>query len=98
MWLTLIGSPVSGSGIRQIVGVLVMQIEDLGQRVRGAGELGMVDDVGDALAVDPDLARRPAGPSEIARPCVPASFPPVRGRLHLSRHDLRKRRSEVRIW
>ena len=56
MWLTGIGSPVSGSGIRQDLGVLVMEIEDLGQRMGGAAQLGMVDDVGDALAVDPDLA------------------------------------------
>ena len=33
-----------------------MEIEDLGQRMGGAAELGMVDDVGNALAVDPDLA------------------------------------------
>ena len=59
--------------------MLVMEIEDLGQRVRGATELGMVDDVGDALAVDPDLARASAGPSGIARPSVPASFSPCQG-------------------
>ena len=59
-----------------------MEIEDLGQRVRGAAELGMVDDVGDALAVDPDLARAPQALQELlARPCR-HRFPLVRGRLH----------------
>ena len=38
------------------LGMLVMEVEDLGQRMGGAAELGMVDDVGNALAVDPDLA------------------------------------------
>ena len=50
--------------------MLVMEIEDLGQRVGGAAELGMVDDVRDALAVDPDLARPPQALQELlARPC-----------------------------
>jgi hypothetical protein len=39
------------------VGLLVMQVENLRPRMRGATELGMVDDVADALAVDSDLVR-----------------------------------------
>ena len=36
--------------------MLVMEIENLGQRMGGAAELRMIDDIGNALAIDPDLA------------------------------------------
>jgi hypothetical protein len=36
--------------------MLVVEIVDLSQRMGGATQLGMIDDVGNALAVDPDLA------------------------------------------
>ena len=39
--------------------MLMMEIEDLGQRVGRTAQLGMIDDVRDALAVDPDFARAP---------------------------------------
>ena len=38
MWLTLIGSPVSGSGIRQTSACLVLQVEELGHGPRRARE------------------------------------------------------------
>ncbi len=37
-------------------GVLVLQVVDLGQRLGGAAEAGMLHDIDNALAVDPDLA------------------------------------------
>ena len=55
MWLTLIGSPVSGSGIRQTSAACVLQVEDVGQGMGGAGERRMVDHVGDPRAIDPDF-------------------------------------------
>jgi hypothetical protein len=32
----------------------MLQVVDLGQRMGGAAQLGMADDIGDPLAVDPD--------------------------------------------
>ena len=42
MWLTLIGSPVSGSGIRQSSACRVLQVEHLGQRLGRAAQRGML--------------------------------------------------------
>jgi hypothetical protein len=44
-----------GIGCEAEVGLLVLQVVNLGQRVRRARELGMVDYVGNPLAIDPDL-------------------------------------------
>ena len=68
MWLTLIGSPVSVSGIRQISAALMLQIEDLGKRMRRAGE-----GAGWVTGIAPPARPRPR-PRAIIRPrrnCAP---------------------------
>jgi len=64
MWLTAIGSPVSGSAIRQSPGVLVMQVVNRGDRAgrARAGPGGPLDRA-HALAAEaifPRLSRRPS--------------------------------------
>ena len=56
MWLTLIGSPVSGSGMRQSSGNSCCRSNTDGELMRSPAERGMVDDVVDALVSEPHLA------------------------------------------
>ena len=56
MWLTLVGSPLSGWGEQAVGGVVVLAVELRSKALGCASELGMDGDVFDALAVDPGLA------------------------------------------
>ena len=59
MWLTLIGSPVSGSAIRQSSGYSCWRSNTAAIDVRRAGQRRVVGDVVDPFVADPDV--RPAG-------------------------------------
>jgi hypothetical protein len=60
-------------------GLSVVEIVDLRQRMGRAAELGMVDDIGNLLAVDPDIARAAKPLQELfTRPCRHCSPPRTR--------------------
>jgi hypothetical protein len=59
-----------GIGRQASFGIAVLEVVDLGQRPRSAAQLGMIDDVGDPLAIDPDLTLAPKALQELlACPC-----------------------------
>ena len=77
MWLTLIASPVSGSGIRHSSANSCWQVEDPRQAVGGALQLRVGGDVVDALVAEPHLAVAGAQALQELLPVyVPASYPP----------------------
>src|SRR6202000_2886446 len=73
-----------GIGHQQGLGLPVMQVEDLGQCVRRAVELGMIDDIAHALAVDPDRAWPAQALQELlTRPCRHSPSPAFVGPVKL---------------
>ena len=79
MWLTLIGSPVSGSGIRQTSAAACCRSNTAAIAVRGAGERRMRCRIGHPLVAQPDLAVVLQAAEELlARACRQPAIPSPR--------------------
>ncbi len=72
--------------------MLVMEIVDVGQGLGGAPQLGMVGDIGDPLAIDPDFTATAKPLQELlARPCRHALSPDLtQCRPYLARQNFRR--------
>ena len=77
MWLDVDRLAGLGIGHEAVLGVPVLEVEELGHRARRAREGGMVRDVAHAHAVDPDLAFRPESVQELLSRACGHRCPPV---------------------